>query len=140
VTDPKPGSREVLIDDTAIRTWAETHGAVPIRSRAESGVPVGFSFADDPDDRIEWTRFFTAFENGRLALLVDGADFAFVDRDRVADTGGEPDLTDERRTERRRASERHYDEVVDPQANHRADEAAEQENVDNHRDDEPFQS
>lgn len=138
MTDPTPGSREVLIDHDAVRSWADANGAVPVRSEIESGVPLGFRFGET-DDRLDWSRFFTSFENGRLALLVDGTDFAFVDRDRVADTDDDrPDATRERRSERRRAEDRHRDEVVDPNSDHRADEAADQENVDNHRDEEPF--
>ena len=141
MTDPSPGSREALVDEQAIRSWADTHDAVPVRSQSESGSPVGFSFADDPDARIEWSRFFTAFENGRLALLVDGDDFGFVDRDRVADTDDRsPDAVDARRSERRQADARRRQEVVDPNSDRRADEATDQENVDNHRDEEPFES
>ena len=140
MTDPKPGSRDVLIDHDAVRSWAEENGAVPVRSETESGVPLGFRF-EGAEERLDWSRFFTSFENGRLALLVDGSDFAFVDRDRVADTDDDrPDAERERRSERRRAEEHHRDEVVDPKSDHRADEAAEQENVDNHRDEEPFES
>jgi hypothetical protein len=102
-------------------------------------VPVGFSFAADPDDRNEWTQFFTAFENGRLALLVDGDDFVFVGRDRVTDTDDRSDGTAaERRAER--PPESAHEEVVDPEAERRADEAADQETLDNHRDEEPFES
>ena len=140
MTDPTPGSREVLLDHDAIRSWADANGAVPIRSETESGVPLGFRF-EEGDDRLDWSRFFTTFEHGRLALLVDGTDFAFVDRDRVADTDDDrPDAVRARRSERRRAEDRHRDEVIDPNSERRADEATDQENADDHRDEEPFES
>jgi hypothetical protein len=141
VTAPTPGSRDVLLDREPIKTWADDHDAVPVWSQTESGVPVGFALEDDPDDDIAWEKFFTSFENGRLALLVDGSNFAFVDRDRVAETDDRSaEAVEQQRSERRRAEERHHDEVTDPHSEHRADEAADQENVDNHRDEQPFES
>jgi hypothetical protein len=140
MSEPSPDSRETLIDRDEIRSWADSTDAVPVRSKTESGSPIGFAFDDDPDDRIDWSRFFTSFENGQLALLVDGSDFAFVDRNRVADTDDHsPETEEARQSERERAKERHQEEVVDPKADRRADEAADQENVDGHRDEEPFQ-
>ncbi len=89
MNDPDPTSHTVLTDLGAIESWADVHGAVPVRSRSSAGTPIGFEFADDPDDRISWDRFHTSFEQAKLALLVDGTKFAFVDRNRVTDTDEE---------------------------------------------------
>jgi hypothetical protein len=86
VTEPDPESRTVLTDLGAIESWADVHGAIPVRSRASAGTPIGFDFAENPDDRISWDRFHTSFEQAKFALLVDGSKFAFVDRNRVTDT------------------------------------------------------
>jgi len=141
MSDTSPGSRDVLVDRDAVRSWAEAHDAVPVRDRGGTGVPIDLSSADDPADRIDWTAFFDAFEHGRLALLVDGRSVEFVDRDRVAETDEDlPTARDARRSERRRARTCQQDEVVDPAATEREAEAADQENVDSHRDEEPFRS
>lgn len=96
VTDPTRRARDALVERGAIRSWARVHGATPVRSKAEAGVPLGFSFLSDPSEAISWRRFFTAFEQSRLALLVAGDDFAFVDRTRLS---GDPDTVDEGRPE-----------------------------------------
>jgi hypothetical protein len=97
VNGPDPQSSAALTDLDVIRSWADRHGAVPVRSATTAGPPVGFSFADDPDERISWNRFQTSFEQSGRALLVDGADFAFVGRSRVAERErereGEPTAT-----------------------------------------------
>jgi hypothetical protein len=93
VNGPDPQSSAALTDLDVIRSWADRHGAVPVRSETTAGPPVGFAFADDPDERISWNRFGTSFEQSGLALLVDGTDFAFVGRSRVAgrhEEDGEP--------------------------------------------------
>ncbi len=122
----------MLVERDAIRSWAETHDAVPVRGGESTGAPVGLSTGVEVEDRIEWSTFFDAFESGRLALLVDGDDVEFVDRDRVADTGDDRPVDDDARGE--------PDAPADPDERRREAEAADQENVDNHRDEEPFQS
>lgn len=132
MSDTDPGERDVLVQRDAIRSWAETHDAVPVRSEAETGVPIGVATGVEVDDRIEWSTFFDAFENGRLAILVDGDDAEFVDRDRVTATGNDRAVADEDRGE--------PDAPADPDEQRRTVEAADQENTDNHRDEKPFES
>lgn len=127
-----PGDRDVLVERDAIRSWAEAHGAVPVRSEAETGAPIAVSTDVEVDDRIEWSTFFDAFENGRLAMLVDGTDAEFVGRDRVTATGDDRAVADEARSD--------PDAPADPDERRREAEAADQENVDNHRDEKPFES
>jgi hypothetical protein len=132
VSDTDPGSRDVLVERTAIQSWAGTHDAVPVRSEEGTGAPIDVATDVEVDDRIEWSTFFDAFENARLAMLVDGDDVEFVNRDRIAETGDDHPIADDARGE--------PDAPADPAEQRREIEAADQENIDNHRDEEPFQS
>jgi hypothetical protein len=89
---PSSGTFDVLVELEAIRSWARTHDAVPVRSGNETSVPVGFAPRTDAERRIDWNRFQVVFEQLQLALVVKSADFAFVGRHRIRHGTEEPSL------------------------------------------------
>jgi len=156
-------SRTVLLEPADVRAWADEHGAVPVPAPADErdgpdpddsadrdgaasggdGLPFALSFASagSGDEHVQWDAFLETLEDAGLALRVDGSDHEFVDRARVTGTGDGAGATrEERREATRRARARRRSTVEDSDAERREDEAADQENVDGHRDEEPFQS
>ena len=155
--DDDDDSPTVLLERAEVRAWADRHGAVPVPAPADTrggrdggeptdergGLPFALSFdADGADgEHAPWDAFLETLEDAGLALRVDGADHEFVDRARVTGTRDVPDaVREERRAATRRARERRRSTVEDPDAERRADAAGDRENVDGHRDEEPFRS
>jgi hypothetical protein len=144
MTEPSDDAARVLLEPEAVREWADRHGATPVPgASADRDVPVGLLLDGDAagDAHLDWDAFVGTLADAGLALRVDGADHEFVDRERVTGTGDEPEGAREaRQAARRRDRERRRSTVEDPDAERREDEAADQENLDSHRDEEPFRS
>lgn len=140
-----------------IRRWVTERGGRPVATDSDSdgGTPgIGFQFPemdeDGGDTSMEWDTFFERFEEEELTFAyagdtndLDSSEACrLVPRDRLGDL--EEDESEQMTEEQQDARERAHEEAVERETEQRSEVrergAEEQENIDNHRDEPPFQS
>ncbi len=132
-----------------IRRWVRQHGGQPALASDESDdqrLTVQFPDSDGDSEAISWDEFFDRFEDSPLAFAYasessDGSldsRYRFVaedaDLDELDETGNPADEG------RRGGASRETDHDMDERSEIRENAARESENVDNHRDEPPFES
>jgi len=143
-------------DHGVIRDWVRDRGGQPVAVSGDDGaIDVTFDDGDGSEGTpIEWETFFERFDEQDLVFAVrespDEGDpndaYAIFDRTRIeasnrlgdSDREGSADPIDEEA--RRSDSVEDPDHVGDGRSETRHSEAADQENVDGHRDEPPYNS
>ena len=140
-------------DHERIRRWVSERGGYPAEADGDGdrATNLRIALSDDADAaRIDWDDFFDRFDQANLAMAYRVA----ADEDATASArlvpADEADLTDaddaeaavadEREAARERERERDIAENVDEQSEMRSSEAADEANLDNHRDEPPHSS
>lgn len=132
-----------------VERWVRGRGGRPVEATGE-GASLGFQFpADDGEgDRIEWDAFFERFEEEGLAFAYDsnagdaapGDACALVDRDRAEEVASEPPAEASEAETPERVGQADSEREAEQRDTVRSTDARDQENVDNHRDEPPFES
>lgn len=148
MSDPEaPAAYETVTTNHAVirRLVDLWEGRPAIAPEEATDAPVTLVFDDAPEgvQPVQWDSFFDRFEGQDLALAFDAndgegerpAEYAFVTRPSAADgdAAGSLDPADH-------PVDAFDDDEADRPAEFRERRAEEHENVDNHRDEEPFQS
>ena len=128
-----------------VKRWVRDRGGRPID---ESG-DLGFRFPDDAGagEPIGWGAFFERFEEAGLAFAYDseagGDDLRaacdLIDRERAGAVADEPPAEASDAETPERVGQAEGDREAEKRSTVRTTDAREQENVDNHRDEPPFQ-
>ncbi len=139
-------------DHERIRRWVSERDGYPAEADGDGdrATDLRIVFEDDADaTRLDWEEFFDRFDEADLAMAyrVAGDDDAAGARvvpadeaDLTDDGDAEAAVADERESARERARERDISENVDEQSEMRSSEAADEANLDNHRDQPPHSS
>ena len=153
MSDAPNGEYDVATrDHERIRRWVSERGGYPAEADGDGdgGTDLRVALSDDDAARLDWDEFFDRFDEADLAMAYRVA----ADEDATASArlvpAEEADLTDaddaeaavadEREAARERGRERDIAENVDEQSEMRSSEAADEANLDNHRDEPPYES
>ena len=130
-----------------IERWVRDRGGRP--AELDDG-DLGFSFPGEEveGDSIEWETFFERFDRQDLAFAYDsnagdahpGDASALVDRDRAEEVASEPPAAADEADTPERVGQADSEREAEQRSTERTTDARAQENVDNHRDEPPFES
>ena len=132
-----------------VERWVRERGGRPAEvPGSESGVGFRFPGDDAEGEPIDWDAFFERFEDANLALAYDSNAgeaapedaCALVERDRAEEVAREPPAEAEEADTPERVGEADSDREAEQRSLERETDAREQSNVDNHRDEPPFES
>ena len=135
-------------DRDEIRRWVDEHGGYPVEADDDgtAGLHIAFAGDDHAGTRLDWDEFFERLEENDLAMAYRVA----ADEDDAASArvvpADEADLTDaggadtEAEAEHETPRDPDPSETVDDRFEMRSSEAADAANLDNHRDEPPYES
>lgn len=147
-----PASGTTFDTTTTVREEIERlvrgRGGRPVET-ADDGGGLGFQFpGEEAGEPIEWDAFFDRFEDEGLALAYDSdpgdADprdaCALIDRERAEEVASEPPVEAEEGNTPERVGGADSEREAEQRSAVRTKDARDQENVDNRRDEPPFES
>ena len=137
-------------DRDEIRRWVDRRGGYPAEADGDDGDAALRIAAPDDDEgvsRLDWDEFFDRFEANDLAMAYrvaddedDAASARVVPADEVDLTDAESGADASAEAEHEAPRDPDPSETVDDRSEMRSSEATDEANLDNHRDEPPYES
>lgn len=131
-----------------IERWVRDRSGRPVDPPGEEGrLGIRFPGEDEEGEPMEWDTFFERFDEAGLAFAYDsnageslpGEACAFVERERAEAIESEPPAESGAGDTPERVGQADSEPEADQRSTVRTTDARDQENVDNHRDEPPFE-
>ena len=135
-------------DHNEIRRWVDEHGGYPVKADdGTAGLRIAFAGDDHAGTRLDWDEFFERLDENDLAMAYrvaadedDAASARLVPADEADLTDAESGVDAAAEAEHETPRDPDPSETVDDHSEMRSSEAADEANLDNHRDEPPYES